>query len=67
VLAAPKQGFDVPFAWSANGTYLAARTFDGKNSTNAGRESAVVIARSGERYPVSAPGEVILVGWLPNA
>jgi dipeptidyl aminopeptidase/acylaminoacyl peptidase len=66
-LVAPKQGFDVPFAWSANGTYLAARTFDGKNSTNAGRETAVVIARSGERYPVSAPGEVILVGWLPNA
>lgn len=66
-LAAPKQGFDVPFAWSANGTYLAARTFDGKNSTDAGRETAVVIARSGERYPVSAPGEVILVGWLPNA
>ena len=66
-LAAPKQGFDVPFAWNANGTYLAARTFDGKNSTNAGRETAVVIARSGERYPISAPGEVILVGWLTNA
>lgn len=66
-LAAPKQGFDVPFAWSGNGTYLAARTFDGKNSMDAGRETAVVIARSGERYPVSAPGEVILVGWLPNA
>ncbi|MDA0300917.1 MAG: hypothetical protein O2822_00155 [Chloroflexi bacterium] len=66
-LAAPQQGFDVPFAWSGNGTYLAARTFDGKNSMDAGRETAVVIARSGERYPVSAPGEVILVGWLPNA
>ena len=66
-LAAPARGFDIPVAWSAGGTYLAARTFDGRNSTNAGRESAVVIARSGERYPVSAPGEVILVGWLPNA
>ena len=66
-LTAPSRGFDVPVAWSANGTYLAARTFDGKNSTDTGRESAVVIARSGERYAVSAPGEVIFVGWLPNA
>jgi hypothetical protein len=66
-LVAPRQGFDVPFAWSENGNYLAARTFDGKNSMDAGRETAVVIARSGERYPVSAPGEVILVGWLTSA
>ena len=66
-LAAPARGFDVPVTWSTGGTYLAAHTFDGQNSTNAGRESAVVIATSGERYPVSAPGEVILVGWLPNA
>ncbi|MFA7248271.1 MAG: hypothetical protein WC273_01400 [Dehalococcoidia bacterium] len=65
-LATPARGFDVPVAWSAAGTYLAARTFDGQNSTNVGRESAVVIARSGERYPVSAPGEVILLGWLPD-
>ncbi len=63
-LAGPSKGFDVPVAWSADRTYLAARTFDGQNSTNAGRETAVVIARSGERYAVSAPGEVILVGWL---
>ncbi len=63
-LAGPAKGFDVPVAWSADRTYLAARTFDGQNSTNAGRETAVVIARSGERYAVSAPGEVILVGWL---
>ena len=66
-LSAPSRGFDVPVAWSTDGTYLAARTLDGKNSTNAGRETAVVIATNGERYPVSAPGEVILVGWLPNA
>ena len=66
-LPAPERGFDVPVAWSAGATYLAARTFDGQNSTNAGRESAVVIATNGKRYPVSAPGEVILVGWLPNA
>jgi hypothetical protein len=66
-LVAPRQGFDVPFAWSENGNYLAARTFDGKNSMDTGRETAVVIARSGERYPVSAPGEVILVGWLTSA
>ena len=65
-LAAPDRGFDVPVAWSAAGTYLAARTFDGKNSTSAGRESTVVIARSGERHAVPAPGEVILLGWLPH-
>ena len=63
-LASPPKGFDVPVAWSADKTYLAARTFDGQNSTNAGRETAVVIAKTGERYAVSAPGEVILVGWL---
>lgn len=65
-LPSPARGFDVPVAWSEGGAYLAARTFDGRNSADTGRESAVVIARSGERYPVSAPGEVILVGWLPN-
>lgn len=63
-LASPPKGFDVPVAWSADNTYLAARTFDGQNSTNAGRETAVVIAKTGERYVISAPGEVILVGWL---
>ena len=66
-LAAPARGFDVPVAWSTGGTYLAARTFDGQNSTQAGRETAVVIAKNGTRYPLSAPGEVILVGWLSNA
>lgn len=66
-LPAPAKGFDVPFAWSDGGTYLLARTLDGESAHNAGRESAVVIATNGQRYPVSTPGEVILVGWLPNA
>ncbi len=66
-LPVPARGFDVPVAWSEGGAYLAARTFDGPNSAAPGRESAVVISMDGKRYPLSAPGEVILVGWLPNA
>ena len=66
-LAAPDHGFDVPFAWSAQGQYLAAHTFDGANSTNPGRESAVVIGADGARRPIHATGEIILVGWLASA
>ena len=66
-LASPPRGFDVPFAWSAQDQYLAAHTFDGANSTNPGRESAVVIAQDGARRAIPATGEVILVGWLPRA
>ena len=66
-LAAPPRGFDVPFAWSPRGEFLAARTFDGVDSTNPGRESAVVIATDGARRAIPATGEVILVGWLTSA
>ena len=66
-LAAPPRGFDVPVAWSPGGEYLAARTFDGVDSTNPGRESAVVIGADGARRAIPATGEVILVGWLSSA
>ncbi|MEX2446254.1 MAG: hypothetical protein WD734_02855 [Dehalococcoidia bacterium] len=66
-LAPPERGFDVPVAWSSGGEYLAARTFDGANSTMPGRESAVVIGSDGQRFPLAAAGEIILMGWLPSA
>jgi len=66
-LAPPEQGFDVPALWSPDGQYLAARTFSGVNSMDAGAESAVVIGADGNRYPVTAATEVILIGWYVHA
>jgi hypothetical protein len=66
-MAPPARGFDVPFAWSDEGEFLAARTFDGADSTTPGQESAVIIGVDGERRGIPAVGEVILVGWLPRA
>ncbi|PKN82869.1 MAG: hypothetical protein CVU47_01400 [Chloroflexi bacterium HGW-Chloroflexi-9] len=66
-LAPPEQGFDVPVQWSPDGRYLAARTFSGVNSMDAGTESAVIIGTDGNRYPVTAATEVILIGWYVHA
>ncbi|MDP2328318.1 MAG: hypothetical protein Q8M79_09550 [Dehalococcoidia bacterium] len=66
-LAPPEQGFDVPVQWSPDGRYLAARTFSGVNSMDAGTESAVIISIAGDRYPVTAATEVILIGWYVHA
>ncbi|GMU41057.1 MAG: hypothetical protein AMXMBFR23_19230 [Chloroflexota bacterium] len=66
-LAAPEQGFDVPVAWSPDGRYLAARTFDGVNSVDTGTERAVIIGTDGTRRPVDATTEVILIGWYVHA
>lgn len=66
-LAPPEQGFDVPVQWSPDGRYLAARTFSGVNSMDAGTESAVIIGTDGNRYPVAAATEVILIGWYVHA
>lgn len=66
-LPAPERGFDVPVAWSPDGRYLAARTFDGVNSVNTGSERAVVIGADGTRRPLSATTEVILIGWYVHA
>jgi hypothetical protein len=62
-LPAPARGFDVPLGWSADGRFLAVRSFDGKNSTQPGFESTVIIDSLGERYQVDVPTEVIYIGW----
>lgn len=63
-LAAPERGFDVPLGWSANGRYLAARSFDGISSFDPGRESVVVISAEGVRRLVSVETELIFLGWI---
>ena len=63
-LPAPAQGFDAPLAWSPDGRYLAARSFDGSSSYQPGRESMVVISVDGERRSVTARNELIFIGWM---
>ena len=63
-LPAPVQGFDVPLGWSPDGLYLAARSFDGRDAAEPGRESLVVISPGGGRYAVEAESELIYIGWL---
>ena len=66
-LPAPEQGFDAPLGWSPDGRYLAARSFDGRDASEPGRESLVVIAPGGERFAVTADSELIFIGWLRDA
>jgi hypothetical protein len=66
-LAAPAQGFDVPVAWSANGRYLAVRTFDGFSAQHPGVESATVVGVDGRRWEVTAPTEITVIGWHVRA
>jgi hypothetical protein len=67
-LAAPERGFDVPLGWSPDGRYLAARSFDGVDATEPGRETLVVIdgdgGEAGVRHTVTAASELIFLGWL---
>lgn len=63
-LAGPARGFDVPLAWSADGQYLAARSFDGTTSHEPGNEQIVVLGPDGQRTPITAQGEVIFFGWI---
>jgi Tol biopolymer transport system component len=65
-LAAPEKGFDVPLGWSADGRYLAARSFDGRDTHAPGRESLVVIDIDGGREFVHADRELVFIGWLLN-
>ena len=66
-LPAPAQGFDAPLGWSADGRYLAARSFSGSDAFEPGRASLVVISPRGERATVAADSELIFIGWLPRA
>lgn len=67
LLAAPERGFDVPLSWSDGGTYLAVRSFDGVSATDPGNETTVVLGPEGARYLITAPGDVIFLGWVTRA
>ena len=64
VLPPPLQGFDAPLGWSPDGRYLAARSFDGRDAFEPGRESLVVISATDGRATVVAESELIYIGWL---
>ena len=66
-LAEPERGFDAPLGWSPDGRYLAARSFDGRDAYDPGRESLVVIAADGDRTTVSGATELIFIGWMRDA
>lgn len=68
LLPAPVSGFDVPLAWSADGGYLAVRSFDGPNSAAPGNADIVVIGLAdGQRLHVPADAELIFIGWMGRA
>ncbi len=66
-LATPEQGYDVPLSWSADGEYLAARSFEGTTANEPGKESLVVIAPDGQRRAVTALNEVLFLGWMMSS
>lgn len=63
-LAAPERGYDIPVSWSADGAYLAVRSFDGVSAQAPGDETLVVVARDGERRAVVAANELLFLGWV---
>jgi hypothetical protein len=64
VLASPEVGFDVPLGWSPDGEYLVARSFDGSTSYEPGGDTIVLISAEGERRPIAASSELIVLGWV---
>ena len=67
-LPAPERGFDAPLGWSPDGRWLAARSFDGSDASDPGRESLVVISPDGgTRAAIEASAELIWIGWLADA
>ncbi|MDA0365281.1 MAG: hypothetical protein O3B31_06980 [Chloroflexi bacterium] len=68
LLPAPGSGFDVPLGWSADGGYLAVRSFDGPNSAAPGNAQIVVIGLAdGQRLHLPADSELIFIGWMGRA
>ncbi len=62
----PEQGFDVPVAWSADGRYLAVRSFAGTSAAEPGRESLTIIEQGVGRKAVGEQGSLEFIGWLPG-
>lgn len=63
LLTAPPRGFDHPLTWSADGSALAVRSFDGISAAAPGHETTAVIV-GGQRRVVSGPAEIIVFGWV---
>jgi hypothetical protein len=62
-LEAPSQGFDVPLAWSPDGSTLALRSFQGDLESEAGPWHLVLLDAKGQRREVKAESEISFVGW----
>jgi hypothetical protein len=62
-LEAPSQGFDVPLAWSPDGSTLALRSFQGDLESEIGPWHLVLLDAKGQRREVKAESEISFVGW----
>ncbi|MGE0227129.1 MAG: hypothetical protein AB7I38_01395 [Dehalococcoidia bacterium] len=65
-LPAPARGYDVPAGWSADGEYLAVRSFDGVSAGDPGTETLVVVTPDGARVTVTAASELLFLGWTDD-
>jgi hypothetical protein len=63
-IAGQVSGLELPVAWSKDGNYLAARSFEGRGLADLGRESGAIVTMNGERKQIPAEGEVDFIGWL---
>jgi hypothetical protein len=63
-LEAPSQGFDVPLAWSPDGSTLALRSFEGDLESDVGPWHLVLLDAKGQRREVKAESEISFVGWV---
>ncbi|GAF87317.1 unnamed protein product, partial [marine sediment metagenome] len=63
--AVPEGGFDVPLSWSADGRYLAVRSFEGSSAVDPGPSYVVVVGSQGNRYQLSSSSDLTVIGWLP--
>ena len=57
-----EEGFSLPVAWSADGVYLALRTFAGSGPGNPGAEGAAVRDVTGATRPIDG-GHLLILGW----
>jgi len=62
-LEAPSQGFDVPLAWSPDGSTLALRSFQGNLESKSGPYHLILLDAEGQRREVKAESEISFVGW----
>lgn len=63
-LAAPSRGFDVPLAWSPDGSTLALRSFQGDLASGLDPWHLVLLDAQGQRREVTAESEISFVGWV---